>query len=618
MFDWHRNGRPLVESGYSTLLMADEASQLIERHNGSRPFFLYLAFNAPHAPFQAPQHYLRQYDHLPYAEPDRNQRAMVKAMDDAIGQVMDALERRGVLDETLVMFLNDNGGVSEAGGNSPYGGLKSSYFEGGIRAPAVMRWPDQISAGSESDALLHVVDLFPTLAGLAGADTGGGLPLDGFDAWEAIANGAESPREEVVHSLGVIRVGDWKLLKRDEAFAIGDESSPRQLYNIAEDPYETTNLASSNPAKIAELRERLAYHQPFARDPQRGENIPGLGSPDSPFADDRPVVFGKAENTAFGAEVKRALTHRQAGNLGPRLLGIEAFGSQVKVIYDEPLDSESVPPASAFKVVMIPGYRAIEATDVAVTGAEVLLRLAQPMAAGETAGLTYEVPDSGAIRDEDDLAAGGVTLVTAAVTEAPAAPELTISAVTTPVTEGAVAEFAVRLAEAPNRALTVALSVTEGGSMLAGTPPTSVTFSAGDTVATLRVPTAGDSVVEADSAVTATVTVGTGYAVGTQGSATVTVEDDDTATFTVSADAEAISEGQSTTLTVAISNGVTFAEAQTISLAISGTASSSDYTGVPPTLTLAAGSASVTATLTAAADQVEEEAETVTVTASHG
>ena len=131
-------------------------------------------------------------------------------------------------------------------------------------------------------------------------------------------------------------------------------------------------------------------------------------------------------------------------------------------------------------------------------------------------------------------------------------------------------------------------------------------------------PTAADSVVEADSTVTATLAAGTGYTVGSASSATVTVDDDDTATFTVSADAEAIAEGESATLTVAISNGVTFAQDQTVSLAISGTASASDYTGVPATLKLAAGKSSVNAALAAAVDQEEEADETVTITASHG
>ena len=144
-----------------------------------------------------------------------------------------------------------------------------------------------------------------------------------------------------------------------------------------------------------------------------------------------------------------------------------------------------------------------------------------------------------------------------------------------------------------------------------------VAFSRGDASAALSVPTAADSVIEADSAVTAVVAAGTGYAIGARSSAAVTVLDDDAATFTVGAAPAAIDEGDSATLTVAISNGVTFAEGQAISLATSGTASPADYTGVPPTLTLAAGAASVAATLAAAADQQEEADETVTVTATH-
>ena len=412
ILDWHRNGRPVVESGYSTFLLAEEASQLIERHDGSRPFFLYVAFNAPHDPYQAPPEYIAQFSHLPYDLETRKQRAMVKAMDDAIGQVVDALERRGVLEETLVMFLNDNGGESEAGGNSPYRGLKRSYLEGGIRVPAVMRWPSRITAGSASDALMHVADLFPTFAGLAGADTGGGLPLDGLDVWEAIANGAESPREEVVHSLDVIRVGDWKLLEEDGEFANG-KSSPLQLYNIAEDPYETTNLASSETARVAELRERLVYHRPFARDAEPGAPIPGLDRIDS--TDDRLVMFGEEENTAFGTAIQTALTQREAGNLGPALLRLEASGTSLKLIYNETLDAAAVPHADAFTVVVNPGYRAAEVVGVELSGSEVVLTLAEAVADGNTVGLTYEVLDTGAIQDTDSLEAVGITWVTATV-----------------------------------------------------------------------------------------------------------------------------------------------------------------------------------------------------------
>ena len=397
ILDWHRNGRPVVESGYSTFLLADEAVQLIERHDGNRPFFLYLAFGAVHAPHDAPDEYILQYIHLSHPK----QRAMLKAMDVAMGQVMDALDRKGALDNTLIVFLNDNGGLVEAGENEPYRGLKGSYFEGGIRVPAALRWPGHIPSGSESDALLHVVDLFPTFARLAGAAGDAGLPLDGLDAWETIAEGAESPREEVVHSLDVIRVGDWKLIEEDTQYYKWNSGALR-LYNINEDPYEETNLADSEAEKITELRERLAYHRPFARDGEAFQEIP----------DFPPVVYGAEENAVFGDEVQTALEQLDAGNPGPALLRIEVSETSVKLVYDEALDATSEPPVDAFTVVVNPGYYSAEVTNVGVSGREVVLTLAKAVAGDNTVGLTYEVPDTGAIQDTDSLEAVGVTWMT--------------------------------------------------------------------------------------------------------------------------------------------------------------------------------------------------------------
>ena len=208
----------------------------------------------------------------------------------------------------------------------------------------------------------------------------------------------------------------------------------------------------------------------------------------------------------------------------------------------------------------------------------------------------------------------GTTTETYTVTVTRAAlPVATIAAGTTPVTEGTAASFTVTLDQAAPEALTVAVSVTESGSVLSGTPPASVAFARGATTATLTVPTAGDSVAEADSTVAVTVAAGTGYTVGPGSSALVTVEDDDEVTLTLSALPAIISEGESTTLELAITGGVTFGRVMTYQLTTSGTASASDHTGVPERLTLAPGESSVTATLQAVADQVEEEAETVTV-----
>ena len=389
--DWHRNGRPVVETGYSTLLLADEAVQLIERHDPTDPFFLYLPFNAVHNPNDAPQEYIDRYSHLE----NPKQRAQLAVMDVAIGRVLDALQAKGVLDDTLVMFLNDNGGTSTAGWNAPYRGKKSEYHEGGIRVPAVVRWPGKIAAGSENAALLHAVDLFPTFAGLAGADTAAGLPLDGVDAWAAISDGAASPRDEVVHSLDVIRKGDWKLIEEGIDYYGWTTDAP-ELYDIATDPYERTNLASTETAKVAELRARLAHHAQFARDAEASDNIP----------DYPPAVYGEEENAAFADSVNRAVQQLRAGNPAPSPVRLEVSGASVTLVHDETLDAGSVPPASAFAVVSQPGYRSVAVESVAVSGRDVTLTLAETPS-GATLGLTYAVPDTGAIRDADELEAAG-------------------------------------------------------------------------------------------------------------------------------------------------------------------------------------------------------------------
>ena len=215
-------------------------------------------------------------------------------------------------------------------------------------------------------------------------------------------------------------------------------------------------------------------------------------------------------------------------------------------------------------------------------------------------------------------AADGQTTATytVTVTRAYTSPTASIAAGTTPVTEGADASFTVNLDKPALQALTVAVTVSETGAAVSGTS-TSVVVGTGERSATLALSTANDSVVEADSTVTATLGSGDGYTVGTRDSAEVLVEDDDAATFAVSAGSATIQEGDATTVTVAVANGVTFAADQTITLTVSGTAATADYTLDPATLTLAAGGSSVSSTLTAVDDEAEEQDETVTVSATH-
>jgi arylsulfatase A-like enzyme len=182
----------------------------------------------------------------------------------------------------------------------PFRGYKSHYHEGGVRVPTAMRWPGQIPAGSTSNEMFHVVDVFPTFARLAGAQTDSGLPLDGRDGWDAIAKGGPGPRQEVVHSLEVIRVGDWKLIEEGARY-YNWRDQPLQLFNIRKDPYEETNLAKRRRDKVAELRERLAHHRKFARVGEKVEQIPGYP----------PIVYGEVENEVFGEQVEADLAARQ-------------------------------------------------------------------------------------------------------------------------------------------------------------------------------------------------------------------------------------------------------------------------------------------------------------------
>ena len=216
-----------------------------------------------------------------------------------------------------------------------------------------------------------------------------------------------------------------------------------------------------------------------------------------------------------------------------------------------------------------------------------------------------------------DGSALGSTTVTIAANEAVVS-TATVSAVSSPVTEGSAASFEVRLDAAALAALSVSVTVSETASMLSGAARPTVTFAVGESQKTVSLATTDDTVVEADSDVTLSILPGGGYTAGAASSATVRVADDDSASFGVSASPEEIDEGGSSTLTVSIANGVTFAADQSIALSVSGSASVVDYALAPETLTLAAGAGSVEATLTAVDDADEESAETATVTATHG
>ena len=264
--DWNRDDEPLREEGYSTDLIAAESVRLVEQHDFSHPLFLYVPFNAPHSPFQAPQLYLDMYKSI--GEPRKRAfAAMVACMDDAIARIVSAIDKRGVGRNTLIFFCSDNGGMDIVSDNGPLRGEKGLLYEGGVRARAFAVWPGVLEAGAVVRGPLHMVDMYPTLLKLAGGNlksTPGG-PLDGKNAWATISKGQPSPREEILHNVtpynGSIRCGDWKLIHNGHLTANYTGPIPAEhtfeLFNLADDPYEKNDLSGENPQKLEELKTRL-------------------------------------------------------------------------------------------------------------------------------------------------------------------------------------------------------------------------------------------------------------------------------------------------------------------------------------------------------------------------
>ena len=194
---------------------------------------------------------------------------MVTVMDDEIGKVVAALNNKGVRYNTLILFNSDNGGTRNAmfagqmadvskikmpADNGRYREGKGTLFEGGCRVAAFANWPGHIKAETV-DGIIHAVDIYPTLAALAGASTAKCKPLDGVNVWDTIAEDKPSPRTEVVYNVepfrGAVRQGDWKLIWRTLLPTSVD------LYNLAEDPSEKNNVATAHPDKVAAMQQRL-------------------------------------------------------------------------------------------------------------------------------------------------------------------------------------------------------------------------------------------------------------------------------------------------------------------------------------------------------------------------
>jgi arylsulfatase A-like enzyme len=289
--DFQRNGVSIDDEGYETFLLADEVSRYIRERDTSRPFLVYMPFIAPHTPLDAPQELQDKYKDIDTdlaparaKQTDDTRRiskligmdsarpmyaAVVDAMDQAIGQVLDTLDDEGIADNTIVLFFSDNGGAAYSVGgadNAPLRGGKGETFEGGIRVVSVMRWPDRIPSGEKMTEIMTAMDAFPTLAEAAGIETLNRRRFDGRSMWPAIARGAAQPRNDLVYFASETPIyGHFNLTAFNDKWKLVQEVKQDQLettvtnwlFRIEDDPNEYNNLAQAYPEVVQTLSEEI-------------------------------------------------------------------------------------------------------------------------------------------------------------------------------------------------------------------------------------------------------------------------------------------------------------------------------------------------------------------------
>lgn len=269
---WHRNGELIEEEGHVTDLLAKEAVNWIGSRT-EKPFFLYVPFTAVHLPINEPDEWLAKVPESITSEIGRHYAACVMHLDDAVGQILKALDEKGVRENTLVVFTSDNGGSTVTNNTQPYPpddspagkltadngdlrGQKGSVYEGGIRMPTVVSWPAKIEAG-KNDTPVFISDWMPTFCQLAGFEAERPLKWDGVDLSQLLVSGSPIA-ERPIYIAGprwrenALRMGDWKLVVKGEG-----EAAAAELFRISEDPNEEKNLANQKPEKVAELSEIL-------------------------------------------------------------------------------------------------------------------------------------------------------------------------------------------------------------------------------------------------------------------------------------------------------------------------------------------------------------------------
>ncbi|QTN33289.1 sulfatase-like hydrolase/transferase [Akkermansiaceae bacterium] len=268
-----RGDIPEKPGKYLTDAFSDEAVGFVKR-NKDKPFFLYLAYNAPHGPLQATEKYLNRFKGI--ADPKRRTyAAMVSALDDGVGRLLAEIKANGLEEDTIVFFLSDNGGPTEnASNNFPLRGHKSSVWEGGFRVPFAVKWPSKLPKGKTYGKPVSSLDIFATIAAASGAKADPSRPLDGVDLVPFLTGKETAPAHDTIYLRKIqqhafaVRGGAHKLV-------IPAKGEKPLLFDLDKDIGEKEDISGSEPTILADLEKRRAAWNSGLTDPVFGPGITG-------------------------------------------------------------------------------------------------------------------------------------------------------------------------------------------------------------------------------------------------------------------------------------------------------------------------------------------------------
>ncbi|MBT6184833.1 MAG: arylsulfatase [Betaproteobacteria bacterium] len=268
--DWFEGERQVTEFGYATDLIGEKSESVINSHDPMTPLFMMVSLSSPGTPLQAPDRLVAKQT-VAKDQATKTYSAMVSQVDEVLGKIVAALDRKGIRENTVIVFHSDNGGAVKrkyssgdgdtqqtVSNNGPFRSGSGSLYEGGIRVPAIISWPEKINHMISTERV-HVSDMYTTLLGIAGASLGKNeqiKPLDGIDLLPLLYENELLPKRVLVLNVtefgGAIMMDDWKLI------VISTLPSQMELYDIGNDPSEDTNVLTKHPEIADKLMSALS------------------------------------------------------------------------------------------------------------------------------------------------------------------------------------------------------------------------------------------------------------------------------------------------------------------------------------------------------------------------